>query len=163
MNSVLEFVFIFLIVFVCLYLCSTYLGHNYYKRLNSVDYPPQTQKPININMEKKVEVNWNIYTAIINQLELMYKEQQTMCELYELWEKKAEIIAEFVDAEEYKSDYYVDVAYNRHYNVLSNLYAITRDYFDTYFMYVPGIRKQSINTQLDNIYNFLEKTKQGLK
>lgn len=163
MNSILEFVFIFLIVFVCLYLCSTYLGHNYYKRLNSVDYPPQTQEPININMERKVEVNWNIYTSIINQLELMYKEQQTMCELYELWEKKAEIIAEFVDAEEYKSDYYIDVAYNRHYNILSNLYAVTRDYFDAYSMYIPGIRKQSINTQLDSIYNFLEKTKQGLK
>lgn len=163
MNSILEFVFIFLIVFVCLYLCSTYLGHNYYKRLNSVDYPPQTQEHININMEKKVEVNWNIYTTIINQLELMYKEQQTMCELCELWEKKAEIIAEFVDAEEYKSDCYIDVAYNRHYNILSNLYAVTRDYFDAYSMYIPGIRKQSINTQLDNIYNFLEKTKQGLK
>lgn len=163
MNSILEFVFIFLIVFVCLYLCSTYLGHNYYKRLNSVDYPPQTQEPININMERKVEVNWNIYTSIINQLELLYKEQQTMCELYELWEKKAEIIAEFVDAEKYKSDYYIDVAYNRHYNILSNLYAVTRDYFDAYSMYIPGIRKQSINTQLDSIYNFLEKTKQGLK
>lgn len=163
MNSILEFIFIFLIIFVCLYLCSTYLGRNYYKRLNSVDYPSQMQKPTNINMEKKVEVNWNVYTTIINQLELMYKEQQTMCELYELWEKKAEIIAEFVDAEEYKSDYYIDVAYNRHYNVLSNLYAITRDYFDVYSMYIPDIRKPSINKQLDNIYNFLEKTKQGLK
>ena len=162
MNNILEFVFIFLIIFVCLYLCSTYLGHRYYKRLNNVDYLSQTQKS-NINIEKKVEVNWNFYTTIIKQLELMYEEQQTICELYELWEKKAEIVAEFVDAEEYKSDYYISVAYNRHYNILSNLYAITRDYFDAYFMYIPDIRKQSINTQLDNIYSFLEKTKQGLE
>lgn len=162
MDSILEFVFIFLIAFISLFFCSTYLGQNYYKRLNDVNYPLQMQKS-SINMEKKVEVNWNIYTAILNQLELIYKEQQTICELYELWEKKAEIVAEFIDAEEYKSDYYINVAYNRHYNILSNLYAITRDYFDAYFMYIPGIRKQSINAQLDNIYSFLEKTKQGLE
>lgn len=162
MDNILEFVFIFLIAFIGLFFCSTCLGQNYYKRLNDVDYPLQMQKS-NINMEKKVEVNWNVYTTILNQLELMYKEQQTICELYELWEKKAEIVAEFIDAEEYKSDYYIGVAYNRHYNILSNLYAITRDYFDAYSMYIPGIRKQSINAQLDNIYNFLEKTKQGLE
>lgn len=162
MDNILEFVFIFLIAFIGLFFCSTCLGQNYYKRLNDVDYPLQMQKS-NINMEKKVEVNWNIYTAILNQLELMYKEQQIICELYELWEKKAEIVAEFIDAEEYKSDYYIGVAYNRHYNILSNLYAITRDYFDAYSMYIPGIRKQSINAQLDSIYNFLEKTKQGLE
>lgn len=161
MDNILKFIFIFLIVFIGLFFCSIYF-QNYCRRFNTVDHLSQIQKS-NINMKKKVEVNWNIYTAIINQLELMYKEQQTICELYELWEKKAEIVAEFVDADEYKSDYYISVAYNRHYNILSNLYAITRDYFDAYSMYIPGIRKQSINTQLDNIYNFLERTEQGLK